>query len=385
MTFNRMGTVPLPLALHLAQDSRPARVRIFDPVLPADFGHSALTDGEAEAGAFVGTFCRKKGIEDAAADLPGNARPRVVHRQPHPSLARLRAELHDRGLPAPHHILRVRHEIDDHLLQLLTQAQDGGSGLVERGAKLHALRAQHALADLGHVVYQVVHLHARRGRVGAPGEAQQAAHDTRGTVHLAGDGGRRGAGVGILAGAAQQLGLHPDRRERIVHLVRHTAGDLAHRGELLTRDQLALRAQLERPGHRGPPPGGAPPAGVGPGAPGGGGGGGCPAPGGGTPPPPPPPATPLDVRSGAIIAARAMPEGDRPRWPSPSVRMLSVRKGSPVRITRPVALSSIAISAPSSSTHCPTVEATRSGSGPAPRHPTYAPWASTRLVTLWSV
>src|SRR2546427_6232557 len=37
-------------------------------------------------------------------------------------------------------------------------------------------------------------------------------------------------------------------------------------------------------------------------------------------------------RSGAIIAARAMPEGDRPRWPSPSVRMLSVRKGSPVLI-----------------------------------------------------
>jgi len=103
------------------------------------------------------------------------------------------------------------------------------------------------VADLGHVVHQVVHLHARRGRVGAPGEAQQAAHDTRGAVHLAGDGGRRGAGVGILAGAAEQLGLHPDRRERIVHLVGHTAGDLAHRGELLARDQLALRPQLVGP------------------------------------------------------------------------------------------------------------------------------------------
>src|SRR3977135_3760312 len=54
-----------------------------------------------------------------------------------------------------------------------------------------------------------------------------------------------------------------------------------------------------------------------------------------------------------------MPDGDRPACAPGSVWMLSVRKGSPVRITRPVALASIAISAPSSSTHWPTVDATR--------------------------
>jgi len=85
------------------------------------------------------------------------------------------------------------------------------------------------------------------------------------------------------------------------------------------------------------------------------------------------------------MAARAKPEADNPRWASASFRMLSVRKGSPVRITRPVALASIAISAPSSSTHCPTVDATRSVSGLTPRSATYAPWASTRLVTLCRV
>src|SRR5207244_3589133 len=156
MTFNRMGTVPLPLALHLASYTvlglfcffagslnlidpvkiphglmflavcvfswgyvfgiLMARKEVVDPDLPADFGHDALTDREAQAGALVGAFGGEKRIEDAAADLPRDARPRVVHRQPDPSLARLGPELHDRRLPAPHHVLRVGHEIDHHLL-----------------------------------------------------------------------------------------------------------------------------------------------------------------------------------------------------------------------------------------------------------------------------
>src|SRR5438093_460968 len=141
MTFNRMGTVPLPHAhpgelkvgsadvphLHvlgrrrqLHHEPRAAELRVFDPDLPADFGHDALTDREAQAGALVGAFGGEKRIEDAAADLPRDARPRVVYRQPDPSLARLRPQLHDRGLPAPHHVLGVGHEIDHHLLQLLT-------------------------------------------------------------------------------------------------------------------------------------------------------------------------------------------------------------------------------------------------------------------------
>src|SRR5947207_6781287 len=50
----------------------------------------------------------EKRIEDTAADLPRDARPRVVHRQPNPSLARLRPELHDRGLPAPQDRMSTR-------------------------------------------------------------------------------------------------------------------------------------------------------------------------------------------------------------------------------------------------------------------------------------
>src|SRR5205823_4603886 len=37
------------------------------------------------------------------------------------------------------------------------------------------------------------------------------------------------------------------------------------------------------------------------------------------------------------MAARAMPDGESARWASASVRMLSVRNGSPVPITRAVA------------------------------------------------
>ena len=152
MTFNRMGTVPLPLALHLASYTvlglfcffagslnlidpvkiphglmflavcgfswgyvfgilmarkevvilgflasaastdvprlhvlrgrgqlnhkpRTAELRVFDPDLPPDFGHDALANGEAKTRTFVGAFSGEKGIEDAAADLSGDARP----------------------------------------------------------------------------------------------------------------------------------------------------------------------------------------------------------------------------------------------------------------------------------------------------------------------
>src|SRR3989454_1264635 len=38
----------------LDHEPRPAELRVFDPDLPADFGHDALTDREAQAGALVG-------------------------------------------------------------------------------------------------------------------------------------------------------------------------------------------------------------------------------------------------------------------------------------------------------------------------------------------
>ena len=44
--------------------------------------------------------------------------------------------------------------------------------------------------------------------------------------------------------AAQHLRFHANRREGIVHLVRHAARDLTHRGQLLACDELPLRAQL---------------------------------------------------------------------------------------------------------------------------------------------
>jgi len=145
---------------HFDHKSRAAQVRVFDPDLPADLGHYALTDGQAEAGAFVRTLRRKKWIEDAAADLPGNAGPEssTVNRT-HP--ARLRAKLHDPGF-------RPRTTYSAFVTRLMTTvaAPDPGPRRRERTGRAWCETPRSPCAarvgDLGHVVHQVVHLHARR-------------------------------------------------------------------------------------------------------------------------------------------------------------------------------------------------------------------------------
>src|SRR5438132_1335742 len=167
MTFNRMGTVPLPLALHLASYTVlglfclfAGALNLIDPVkIPHGLMFLAVC-GFSWGYVFGILMARREvvilGFLASAAWLVaaavGNARSRVVHRQSDPSLAGLGAELDDRRLAAPHHMLGVGHEIDDDLLQLLAQAQHGGRGLIERRAKLDALRAQHPLTNLGHVM-----------------------------------------------------------------------------------------------------------------------------------------------------------------------------------------------------------------------------------------
>ena len=97
------------------------------------------------------------------------------------------------------------------------------------------------------------------------------------------------------------------------------------------------------------------------------------------------PTTPVDVRSGVIITARAVPDGEAMNCASGSTRMFSLMNASPEVTTRPVALASRGRTMPSISTDWPTVAATRSESPSELRSATYAPWASTRLVRLWSV
>ena len=141
-------------------------------------------------------------------------------------------------------MLGVGDEVDHDLLQVLTEAEDRWDAEIELGQDLDVVGPQDALADLGHVADQVVHLDARGIGVGAAGEAQQAAHDARGAIYLAHDGRGRGFGLRVARAALQQLGLHANRRERVVDLVGDAARDLADRGELLARDQLALGAEL---------------------------------------------------------------------------------------------------------------------------------------------
>src|SRR5205823_12369507 len=88
----------------LDHEPRASQVRVLEPDFSSDFGHHALADREAEAGALVGALRGEKRIEDAAPDLSWDARSRVVHRQSDPSLAGLGAELDDRRLTGPHHL-----------------------------------------------------------------------------------------------------------------------------------------------------------------------------------------------------------------------------------------------------------------------------------------
>src|SRR5205823_14872167 len=68
---------------------------------------------------------------------------------------------------------------------------------------------------------------ARRSRL----RTMRAARSTSRTMVAA------AAGLRLLGGASEQLGLHADRGERIVDLVGHAARDLADRRQLLAGDQ----------------------------------------------------------------------------------------------------------------------------------------------------
>src|SRR6266704_3037633 len=98
---------------------------VFQPQLAAHLVHDALTDGEAQARAFVRPLGGEEGVEDAVPDVARHAGPGILHDEPHPALARLRAHLDDGGLAAADRVLRVCHQVDDDLLELLAQAEDG--------------------------------------------------------------------------------------------------------------------------------------------------------------------------------------------------------------------------------------------------------------------
>src|SRR5439155_1654241 len=207
MTFNKMGTLPLPLALHLATYTViglfcafAGGLNLIDPtkIIPnaviflglAGFSwgyvFGILMARKEVLGlgvvAFIGTLGRKKGIEYAAPHLGRHAWSRVLDRQAHPVLPRLRGQLDDRiGTPA-HGVLGIGHEIDDDLLELLAEAQHRLGGLIHAGAHLDVVGAEDTLADFRDVAHQLVELNPHRRDVGAAREAQQAADDARRAV-----------------------------------------------------------------------------------------------------------------------------------------------------------------------------------------------------------
>ena len=144
-------------------------------------------------------------------------------------------------------MLGVGHEVNHDLLQLLAEAQYRLGALIHARAYFDVVGAEHSLPDLRDVTDQLVELNPHGRGVGAARQAQQAPHDAGGAIHLAYDRRGGGAGLGVLGRSAQQLRLHANRGERVVDLVGHTTRDLADCGQLLARNELALRAQLVGP------------------------------------------------------------------------------------------------------------------------------------------
>ena len=128
----------------------------------------------------------------------GNARTRVFDREADPVLPGFRRELDHRvGTPA-HGVLGIGHEVDDDLLQLLTQAEHRFGSLIHVRAHFDIVGAEHALANLRDVAHQVVELDPHGRDIGATGQAQQAPHDAGGAINFPHDRGGGGAGFGVL-------------------------------------------------------------------------------------------------------------------------------------------------------------------------------------------
>ena len=144
-------------------------------------------------------------------------------------------------------MLGIRDQIDDDLLELLTEAKHRLRTLIHAGAHFDVVGAQHALPNLRDVTHQLIQLDAYRRAVSPSRETQQAADNAGRAIHFAHDRGRGGARLGVLSRPAQELRLHPDRGQRVVHFVRYAARDFADGGEFLARDELALCPQLVGP------------------------------------------------------------------------------------------------------------------------------------------
>jgi len=208
-----------------------------------------LHQRQSEAGPAV--LRREERVEDLAEVRRPDARSRIVNGDGDPARRPAHHDLEPAHGPARQRLARVANQVDQRLPQLRLVGGDVGQPGVDLDADLDARLRQLAsrhLHDRRHDRAEALafQLGTRQAR-----EAQVRLGDLGQPVDLADD--RRDQPPRLLAPlgdlVAQQLGVEPDRRERVAHFVGDVRRHAPDGGETLGPDQAVL-ALLDRVGHR---------------------------------------------------------------------------------------------------------------------------------------
>ena len=225
-----------------------------DPDVPAALPDDPVHRGEAEPGAAAQLLGREEGLEEAGQGALVHPHPVVAHahfdQRAHQggglgTLSRHVGRIHVGGADGEraargHRVPGVHRQVGDHLLQLARIRQD----LPQVGLQLQP--QVHVLADeppqhRAHVGHHAVQVHHPGLEHLLPAEREQLAHQGRGPVRGPIDLQEvESPRVLRLDLPHQQLGVADDGGEEVVEVVRHAAGEPAHRLHLLRLTQLLL-------------------------------------------------------------------------------------------------------------------------------------------------
>ena len=213
----------------------------------------AVADRQAQAGALADALGREERLEDLVAGALGDAAALVAHGDVQAVLlGRLDgAHAHD-ARAAFHGLHAVLDQVDQDLRDLVAVevgAQAGGD--VDLEAHLVAVagleRAGGAVHGLSHQVLDVDRLQVHAA---LPREVEQVADDLLAALGLLRDELQvvvEVVAVGELL--PEDVRVEQDRAQRVVELVRDAGGHLAHAGQLLGVDDVAVHVAQVAPGH----------------------------------------------------------------------------------------------------------------------------------------
>ena len=210
----------------------------------------AVGHRQSQAGAFSLRLGGIKGFEGVPQHFRAHAGASVRHRQQH-ILAGLQLAARrrkggvqfdvgqvdgERAAPA-HGVARVQGQVQNDVFQLV--AVDQGVPQIRRGVDVHVDRfAQRAPQQFSHLAHGAGGIGGHRLQGLAAGEGQQLGRQPRGPFHR-----RRAAGKALAHGCRQlpfeahQIEIGADHLQDIIEIVRHAAGQLADRLQLLRLQQ----------------------------------------------------------------------------------------------------------------------------------------------------